>query len=156
IVQPDGTVRWVHDRAFLVPAQEGMPRLVAGLLSDVTEQKRLEEQLRQAQKMESLGRLAGGMAHDFNNLMNAVLGHASFAASALAELHPVRAELEEIERAAMRASELTRQLLAFARLQHVAPRIVDLNQLALSLEGLLRRLIGEDVELNTRLASEPA
>ena len=155
IVHPDGSVRWVHDRGLLVPEVPGSPRRAAGITTDVTEHKLLEEQLRQAQKMESLGRLAGGMAHDFNNLMTAVLGHASFAAAALPETHEARAELDEIREAALRASELTRQLLAFARRQLVAPRIVDVNALVVSLDGMLRRLIGEDVELSTLLESGP-
>jgi PAS domain S-box-containing protein len=155
IVHPDGSVRWVHDRGFLVPDVPGRPSRAAGITTDVTEQKHLEEQLRQAQKMESLGRLAGGMAHDFNNLMTAVLGHASFAATSLPETHEARAELEEIREAALRASELTRQLLAFARRQLVAPRVVDVNELVVSLDGLLRRLLGEDVELSTHLEGAP-
>jgi two-component system cell cycle sensor histidine kinase/response regulator CckA len=155
ILRPDGGVRWVHDRGFLVPGVPGRPRRAAGITTDITEHKYLEEQLRQAQKMESLGRLAGGMAHDFNNLMTAVLGHASFAATSLPEEHEARAELEEIRKAALRASELTRQLLAFARRQLVAPRVVDVNELMVSLDGLLRRLIGEDVELSSFLAGEP-
>jgi two-component system, cell cycle sensor histidine kinase and response regulator CckA len=154
IIHPDGSLHWVHDRAFPVPPEPGVPRRVAGILSDVTEQKRLEEQLHQAQKMESLGRLAGGMAHDFNNLMTAVLGHVSFAAETLPPGHEAREELSAIEQAALRASELTRQLLAFARLQHVAPRVVDVNELVASLQGLLRRLIGEDIDLATRLVPE--
>jgi PAS domain S-box-containing protein len=156
IVHADGTEHWLHDRAFPVPAEPGEPRRVAGILTDITEHRRLEEQLRQAQKMESLGRLAGGMAHDFNNLMTAVLGHVSFAADTLAAGHEAREELEAIEQAALRASELTRQLLAFARLQHVAPRVVDVNELVASLDGMLRRVIGEDVVLATQLSAEPA
>jgi two-component system cell cycle sensor histidine kinase/response regulator CckA len=156
VVHGDGVVRWVHNRAFPVPAEAGVPRRVAGIATDVTEQKRLEEQLHHAQKMESLGRLAGGMAHDFNNLMTAVLGHASFASETLPETHEAREELAAIEQAALRASALTRQLLAFARLQHVAPRVVDVNELVASLDGLLRRLIGEDIALKTRLAAVPA
>jgi len=154
IVHPDGSVRWVHDRAFPV-REPGSPGRVAGITADVTAHKLLEEQLRQAQKMESLGRLAGGMAHDFNNLMTAVLGHVSFAAAALPEAHETRAELDEIREAALRASELTRQLLAFARRQLVAPRVVDVNELVVSLDGLLRRLLGEDVELSTLLEGAP-
>jgi len=155
VVLPDGSLRWVHDRAFPVPEEPGVRRRIAGLCSDVTEHKRLEDQLRQAQKMESLGRLAGGMAHDFNNLMTAVLGHASFASDALAEGHEARAEIAEIEHAARRATELTRQLLAFARVQLVSPRTVDVNDLVLGLDALLRRLIGEDVELVTVLETAP-
>ena len=155
VVHTDGSVRWVHDRAFPVPEVPGSPRRVAGITSDVTAHKLLEEQLRQAQKMESLGRLAGGMAHDFNNLMTAVLGHVSFAAAALPETHESREELDQIREAALRASELTRQLLAFARRQLVAPRVVDVNELVVSLDGMLRRLLGEDVELSTLLESAP-
>jgi signal transduction histidine kinase len=155
IVLPDGSVRWMHDRAFPVPGEPGVPRRVAGLCSDITEQKLLEEQLRHAQKMESLGRLAGGMAHDFNNLMTAVLGHASFASAGLPDGHEARAEIAEIEKAARRASDLTRQLLAFARIQLVSPSTVDVNELLTGLDALLRRLIGEDVELITVLEPDP-
>ena len=156
VVHPGGAVRWLQARGVPIPEQPGAPRRIAGIATDVTEQKRLEGQLHQAQKMESLGRLAGGVAHDFNNLMTAVLGHAAFAIEPLPERHQSRKELLAIEQAALRASELTRQLLAFARLQHVAPRAVDVNDLVASLEGLLRRLIGEDIVLATHLAPEPA
>jgi PAS domain S-box-containing protein len=118
-----------------------------GTAADITERRRLQEQLLQAQKMESIGRLAGGVAHDFNNLMTAVLGYSSFAQMSLPPDSDMRRDLERIQQAAHRASDLTQQLLAFARKQIVAPRIVDLNDLILDIDKMLRRLIGADIEL---------
>jgi PAS domain S-box-containing protein len=154
IVLPDARVRWIRDRAFSLGAVAGVRR-AAGISVDVTEQRQLEEQLRHAQKMESLGRLAGGVAHDFNNLVTAILGHASFAAESLPDDHPAGGELAGIQEAATRAAGVTRQLLSFARRQVLSPRIVDVNALVRGLEGLLVRLIGEDVELITSLQPEP-
>jgi len=115
----------------------------------------LEDQLRQAQKMEAIGRLAGGVAHDFNNLLTAILGHVSLALRGRDDPPRLRRRLEEIERASERAAGLTQQLLAFSRKQVLQPRIVDLNEAVRDMQGILRRLIGEDVALVVRLASGP-
>jgi len=122
------------------------------LVEDITERKLLEAQLRQAQKMEAVGRLAGGIAHDFNNLLTAITGYADLALSDLREGDPMRQDMEEILRAAHRAAELTHQLLAFSRQQVLAPRVLDLNEVVQSVDKMLRRLVGEDVELLSVLA----
>ena len=114
---------------------------------DVTEARRLEEQLRQAQKMEAVGRLAGGIAHDFNNVLTAIIGHVRFLLDALPTGDDRRADAEQIEASADRAKRLTRQLLAFSRQQVLRPRVVNLGEVVASFEPLLARLIGEDVLL---------
>ncbi len=129
---------------------DGNPCLLS-ILRDVEEQRTLERQLTQAQKMEAIGRLAGGVAHDFNNIMTAVLGYAQIASESLPPGSPAEDDLKEILRAAGRASELTRQLLAFARRQVTQPRPVSLNLLVLETRKLLERLLGEDVTLLTDL-----
>jgi two-component system, cell cycle sensor histidine kinase and response regulator CckA len=116
---------------------------------DITGRKQLEEQLRHSQKMEAIGRLAGGIAHDFNNLLTAIRGHAELLLGDMPVDHSLRADLEEINRAAERASSLTRQLLAFSRRQILQPRILDIDAVVTELERFIRRLIGEDVELVT-------
>jgi nitrogen-specific signal transduction histidine kinase/CheY-like chemotaxis protein len=116
---------------------------------DITERKRLEAQLLQAQKMESVGQLAGGIAHDFNNLLTAITGYAELGRDTLPPDHPTQHDLSEILTATGRARNLTRQLLAFARKQIIAPQVVNLNNLMLDIDKLLRRLIGEDIELVT-------
>jgi two-component system cell cycle sensor histidine kinase/response regulator CckA len=129
---------------------------LVALALESAERNRLENQLAQAQKMDSIGRMAGGVAHDFNNLLTAMLGNLEFARAGLSPDDPLLAELEEIEKAARRATELTRQLLTFARRQVVQPVVVDLNALTRGAGKLLRRLIGEDIELVTLLDHEPA
>jgi PAS domain S-box-containing protein len=122
----------------------------AGLLSlaqDVTERKTLEGQLRQALKMEAVGQLAGGIAHDFNNLLSVVLSYSDLALEDLKAEDPVRADIEEIRRAAARAADLTRQLLMFSRQQVVEPKVLDLNDVLAGVDKMLRRLVGEDIEL---------
>jgi PAS domain S-box-containing protein len=121
---------------------------------DVTERRRLEEQLRHAQKMEAIGQLAGGVAHDFNNLLTAILGYCNLILDDVAADAPIRSDLEEIRSAGERAAALTRQLLAFSRRQMLQPRIVALNDLIREIEKLLRRLISEDVQLTTSLADD--
>ncbi|MDR3568166.1 MAG: PAS domain S-box protein [Syntrophobacteraceae bacterium] len=127
---------------------------VEGVLRDITERKQAEEdraqlqaQLTQALKMESVGRLAGGVAHDFNNMLGVILGHAEMAMEKLDQAHAVFADMVEIRKAALRSSELTRQLLAFARKQTISPKTLDLNQTVEGMLKMLRRLIGEDIDL---------
>ncbi|MGD0019582.1 MAG: ATP-binding protein [Candidatus Limnocylindrales bacterium] len=120
-----------------------------GLISDITERRALQEQLRQAQKMEAVGRLAGGVAHDFNNLLTAVRGYAELARAALRADDPARADIEEVIVAADRASELTSQLLAFSRRQVLQPQVLDAAAATVRLAPMLRRLLGEHIELNT-------
>jgi signal transduction histidine kinase len=126
------------------------------LLEQMAEQRRLEQQLVHAQKLEAVGRLAGGVAHDFNNLLTAIDGYSALAHQGLAPGHPVRGDIEEVRRAAQRAAELTRQLLAFSRRQVLAPQVVDLNTVVADAERLLRSLTGESVALETVLAPRPA
>jgi two-component system, cell cycle sensor histidine kinase and response regulator CckA len=122
----------------------------------VAEQRRAEAQLRQAHKMEALGRLAGGIAHDFNNLLTAVSGYSERILDRLPPRDPLRRDAREIRDAAMRASELTRQLLAFSRKEAHQPGIVDAAAVIAGIEGMLRRLIGEDIELTTSYTSADA
>jgi len=119
---------------------------------DITERRKLEDQLRLSQKMEAVGQLAGGVAHDFNNLLTAILGYCNLILDEIPQEDPLRPDLEEIQSAGERAASLTRQLLAFSRRQMLQPQIVDINTIVQQLEKLLRRLISEDVELVTALA----
>jgi two-component system, cell cycle sensor histidine kinase and response regulator CckA len=123
------------------------------VIEDITEQRRLEAQVLQANKMEAIGGLASGVAHDFNNLLSVVLSYSELLTDGLREGDPMRHDLDEIRRAGLRAVELTRQLLAFSRQQVLEPSIVDIGQVVDEMEAMLRRLIGEDVELCVMKAS---
>jgi two-component system, cell cycle sensor histidine kinase and response regulator CckA len=151
IVCADGTVRWVRDRAFRMRDVGGRAIRIAGVAEDVTERHQLEMQLRQAQKMEAIGKLAAGVAHDFNNLLSVILGHSEMLAMRLPAHSPERDSVDEIGRAAERAATLTRRLLAFSCHRVVEPQVLDLNLLVADMEKMLRRLIGENVRLITIL-----
>jgi PAS domain S-box-containing protein len=139
-------------------------RMITGIHStirDVTERKRaekemtdLQEQLRQSQKIEAIGRLAGGIAHDFNNLLTVIKGYTQLSLLDLKEDNPLRENIQEIQKATQRAADLTRQLLAFSRRQILDPKVIDLNSLLRDTEKLLRRMIGEDIEVVTRLSED--
>jgi PAS domain S-box-containing protein len=118
-----------------------------GILRDITARKRLEDQLRQSQKMDSVGRLAGGVAHDFNNMLNVILGYTELAMNDTAPTDPLYPKLKEILNAARRSAGITRQLLAFARKQAISPKVLDLNQTVEGMLKMIRRLIGEDIDL---------
>lgn len=143
--------RRIEARITTTAIHDASGRLVGyrGITRDVTAQKRLEEQLLHSQKLEAVGRLAGGVAHDFNNLLMVVQTSAFLGAELVSPDHPAQAALRDIEAAAKRAADLTRQLLAFARRQMIAPKVLNLNHLILDLAKLLRRLIGEHIELVT-------
>jgi nitrogen-specific signal transduction histidine kinase/CheY-like chemotaxis protein len=124
--------------------------------TEITERKRLEEQLLQSQKMEAVGQLAGGVAHDFNNILTAIVGYTDLLAAELGSNVRQLEDLEEIRKAARRAAALTRQLLAFSRKQVLEPRIIDVNGVVLNLDKMLRSLISENIELKTDLADNLA
>lgn len=152
-----GRIHWVRN-TMGVAVEADVVVAVRGLLVDITEQRSAAEtlreksdQLQQAQKMEAIGRLAGGVAHDFNNLLTAMQGYGAMVLRQLEPNHPVRADVEEIRKAAESAASLTRQLLAFSRRQMLQPQILALNGVITRVESLLARVIGEDITLVKRL-----
>ncbi len=154
VVRDGGDVRWIRWLGQIVQPSAGGPLKAVGVNQDVTERRvadetraQLEARYQQAQKMESVGRLAGGVAHDFNNMLGVILGHAELALEQVSPEQPLREDLEEIQKAARRSADLTRRLLAFARRQTIAPRVVDLNDAVSGMLRMLQRLIGENVRL---------
>ena len=148
LVTSSGDIVFGRVAVSLVRDADTDPQFVIAMVEDVTEQRELEERLRQAQKLEAIGRLAGGVAHDFNNMLTAIAGYTAFAQDRARDPE-LQADLQEIARATERATLLTRQLLAFSRKQVLQPELLNLNAVVKELEGMLRPLIGEDVVLTT-------
>lgn len=150
----DGSL--VNKEMTISPVYDDAGRVInyVAVKRDVSEQVRLESELRQSQKMESIGRLAGGVAHDFNNILTAINGYTGFVLAGLSEGDSRRADLNEVLAAGERATRLTRQLLAFSRKQILNPEILDLNAVVGGIVNMLKRLIGEDIKLVTRFASQ--
>jgi len=146
-LRPGGETRYMHAEGETSFNEAGNPLRTVGTAQDVTSLKLLEDQLLQAQKMESVGRLAGGVAHDFNNLLCVILGNVDLAMARVDGTQPLHKNLADIRSAAERSADLTRQLLTFARQQAVAPKVLDLNGKIEETLTLLRRLIGEDIDL---------
>ncbi|MBL0215190.1 MAG: response regulator [Myxococcales bacterium] len=139
---------WVRTIGQAERGPDGAVTRIQGAMQDIDERRKLEEQFRQAQKMEAVGRLAGGVAHDFNNLLSVVLSYADFIIEELKPGDPIRDDVMEIRNAGLRAADLTRQLLAFSRQQVLQPIVLDITQVVHGMEKMLRRLLGEDIELS--------
>jgi PAS domain S-box-containing protein len=143
----DGSYAQVYDRGYVLRDGDGRPTRMIGAMMDVTERRQLEDELRQAQKMEAVGRLAGGVAHDFNNLLTVITGRSALLLGRLKPDDPLRKNVDLIQKTADRAAGLTRQLLAFSRKQVLQRKILDLNGTVSEMGTILRRLIGEDIDL---------
>jgi PAS domain S-box-containing protein len=154
VVRPDGAIRWVRERAFPVRDATGRVYRVVGVAEDITQLRQAEAQVIQAQRMEAVGRLAGGVAHDFNNLLTVILSEAGLMKQDLPTGHPSHAALDQIAEAAHRGAALTGQLMAFSRRQPTEPTVVGVYQVVSDTSKMLTRLIGEDVRLALRLAPD--
>ncbi|MDP2863742.1 MAG: PAS domain S-box protein, partial [Desulfobacterales bacterium] len=154
IIRKDGDLRDIEVSISLIRNTEGHPTGFRSIVRDTTDRKRaeaeklkLEEQYRQAQKMEAIGQLAGGVAHDFNNMLNIILGYSQMALMKIEPSGPLHTNIQEIMNAARRSADLVRQLLAFARKQTIAPKTLDINDTVAGMLNMLRKLIGEDIDL---------
>jgi two-component system cell cycle sensor histidine kinase/response regulator CckA len=156
VLRPDGEERKIHALGHVVVNEHGNVVKMIGSAQDVTEQIQLTEQLRQAQKMEAIGRLAGGVAHDFNNLLTVMDCHIQFLLQDMDPKLPQVADVEAIRKATGHAADLTRQLLAFSRKQIIQPKVLNLNESIQSVETLIRRLLGENISIVTRLDPNPS
>lgn len=155
IVRPDGEVRWIWDRAFPVHDEDGRVARVVGVAEDITERVTLEERLLHSQKMEAVGRLAGGVAHDFNNLLTVIGGRADLLLMEVGHDSELREDVEEIQRAVRHASSLTRRLLAFSKRQILNLQRIRVEEVVGEMEQMARRIIGETVGLEVELSEAP-
>jgi PAS domain S-box-containing protein len=153
VIKPDGSIRWLLDHGEVVRDPSGTVEYLTGAAVDVTERRTAEERLVEAQRMDAVGRLAGGVAHEINNMMTVILGFSAMLLDTPDSTH--EAEVRQIHRAADRAAAITAQLLAFGRRQLLRPQVLDLNELIRGLETMLRRVLGEDKDFAAHLADDP-
>lgn len=161
IITGSGDIRWIHSHIKVFRDDADQPYRIVGINIDITKRRnaeealrKSEEQLRQSQKLESVGRLAGGIAHDFNNMLTAINGYSDLILRTLAEDSPLRRKVIEIKKAGERSAQLTQQLLAFSRRQILQPKLIDLNQIVSDMSQMLNRLIGEDIQLSIDLLED--
>jgi PAS domain S-box-containing protein len=154
IIRPGGEVRWIRDRGFPVRDENGRVFRVAGTAQDVTSERELELQFRQTQKMESIGLLAGGVAHDFNNMLTVIGGNCDSLWENFTQNRESAVLLDEIREAAARAASLTRQLLSFSRREVIEPKVVEVDAIVIDTEKMLRRILGEDITLTLGLCPD--
>jgi PAS domain S-box-containing protein len=152
IIRSDGTVRWIYRESELIQDEAGDPLYVNSTIQDITDRHRTEEQLRQSQKMEAIGNLTGGMAHDFNNLLGVIVGNLGLARQRIGSDAELQELVDEALEAAWHGADLTRRLLAFARRQPLRPARIDINELVGNTVRLLRRMLGEDIDVSLDLA----
>jgi two-component system, cell cycle sensor histidine kinase and response regulator CckA len=150
----DGTPITVRCSGRRVKDQSGVPAYLEFFAEDVTERRVLERQLRMAQKMEAVGRLSGGIAHDFNNLLGVIIGYSQVVKKKLGKDNPLSGHVEQVEKAGERAASLTKQLLAFSRQQVLTPAVLNLNAVVTEIGKMLPRLLGEDIQVTTKLADD--
>jgi len=155
IIRPNGAIRWIHDRAFPISNAAGEVYRIVGTAEDVTKNRELEEQFRQSQKMEAFGQLAGGVAHDFNNILAVIQLQAGILREEQDLPPALRDFATEIEKAAERAANLTRQLLLFSRRQKMQPRDLNLNEVVTNITKMLNRIVGEDIRMQVRYWPQP-
>jgi len=160
-VRPNGEIGWIHCEGEVTRDEQGAPIRFFGIQADITDRKQAEQalretedQFRQAQKMEAVGRLAGGVAHDFNNMLSAIIGYSDLMLMGVKEGDPMHSDIGNIKKCADQAVGLTRQLLAFSRKQTLQPKVLNLNDIVTGTESMLRRLIGEDIDLVTSFSSD--
>ena len=153
IQRKDGKQIWVSDTAVVVPGSDRHP-VMEGIIVDITERKQLEMQLQRSQRMEAVGRLAGGVAHDFNNLLTVIKGYTELALNRSGIPGALTSDIQQIDNAAERASALVRQLLAFGRKQVLQPKPIDLNSIVMGLDKLMRRLMSSEIEMVTKCRQE--
>ncbi|MFZ5789992.1 MAG: PAS domain-containing protein [Pseudomonadota bacterium] len=149
IIRPNGEIRYLHEEGEIAFDENGHPLRMTGAVQDITERRAMEEQLKQAQKMEAVGQLTGGIAHDFNNLLGVIVGNLDLLALRLADLPEERELLERAVGAVERGSSLTHRLLAFSRRQELRPQLTDINALIMETSELLKRTLGESVGVRT-------
>jgi PAS domain S-box-containing protein len=155
VVPPDGGIKFIKTNALVIRDGDGKAIRMIGINQDITERKQLEEQLLQSQKMDAIGQLAGGVAHDLNNILTVIYGYCGVLQMRMGMNSPYRSEIDLIYGAAERAANLTRSLLAFSRKQIMSPKNVNLNDIVMNVGSLLTRIIGEDIELNSLFTKNP-